>query len=77
MPSRATRFDTEAVKRLRTSKGLSQEEFGRRMGYTRAMVSLVERGDANPSVAYLERMAATFAHVDLRWLWCDGPVSKK
>ena len=42
---------------LRRAKGLSQEEFAWKSGYSVEFISLVERGVNAPSVAGLERIA--------------------
>ena len=38
------------VKELRAAKGLNQQELGALVGASRQTVSLIERGDYNPSV---------------------------
>ncbi|MBU6251925.1 MAG: helix-turn-helix domain-containing protein [Alphaproteobacteria bacterium] len=45
------------VKRLRTSKGWSQEEFAFEAGIHRTYVSDIERGARNPTIDVLERLA--------------------
>ena len=47
-----------ALRRYRTAKGLSQEEFADLCGLDRTYVSGIERGLRNPTVVVLERMAA-------------------
>ena len=42
---------------LRRVKGLSQEEFARKSGYSVEFISLVERGVNAPSVTGLEKIA--------------------
>jgi transcriptional regulator with XRE-family HTH domain len=49
-----------AVRQLRTSRGLTQREFGRRCGLTQPDVSKLERGRLMLSAAVLVRMARTF-----------------
>lgn len=38
------------LKKYRTKKGLNQEELGRLVGVSRQTISLIERGDYNPSI---------------------------
>lgn len=38
------------LKQYRTKKGLNQEELGRLVGVSRQTISLIERGDYNPSI---------------------------
>lgn len=45
------------VKRLRTSKGWSQEEFAFEAGVHRTYVSDIERGARNPTIDILDRLA--------------------
>ena len=47
-----------ALRRYRTAKGLSQEEFADLCGLDRTYVSGIERGLRNPTVVVLECMAA-------------------
>jgi transcriptional regulator with XRE-family HTH domain len=46
------------IKRERTAKGWSQEEFAERSGLHRTYVSGLERGIRNPTVTVLEKLAA-------------------
>ena len=48
------------VRRLRESAGWSQEEYADRAGIHRTYVSDIERGQRNPSIALVERLAAPF-----------------
>ncbi len=45
------------VRDLRTAHGLSLEALARRCGVSRSMISLIERGEASPTAAVLERLA--------------------
>ena len=47
------------VRRVRASKGWSQEELAFRSGLRRTYVSEVERGMRNPTVLVIGRLAAT------------------
>ena len=48
------------VKELRAAKGLNQQELGQMVGASRQTVSLIERGDYNPSVTPALRIARVF-----------------
>ena len=48
------------VKELRAAKGLNQQELGQMVGASRQTVSLIERGDYNPSVTLALRIARVF-----------------
>ena len=49
------------VKELRAAKGLNQQELGALVGASRQTVSLIERGDSNPSVTLALRIARGFS----------------
>ena len=42
---------------LRKSKGLTQQEFAEKLGISNKSLSRYERGDRNPSLAELKRIA--------------------
>lgn len=46
------------IRQLRLGKGLSVTEVAREAGVSRRMLTLIEQGDANPSVLTLDRVAA-------------------
>jgi transcriptional regulator with XRE-family HTH domain len=46
------------LRRLRTEKGWSQEEFADRAGIHRTYVSDIERGARNPTITIVEKLAA-------------------
>ena len=48
------------LKELRAKHGLNQQELGSRVGASRQTISLIERGDYNPSVTLALRIAAVF-----------------
>jgi transcriptional regulator with XRE-family HTH domain len=52
----AKRFG-ELVRRLRTEKGYSQEEFSFRVGLHQTYVSSVERGERNVTIQTADRIA--------------------
>ena len=48
------------LKELRAARGLNQQELGSLVGASRQTVSLIERGDYNPSVTLAMRIARVF-----------------
>lgn len=48
------------LKELRASKGLNQQELGALVGASRQTISLIERGDYNPSITLALRIAKVF-----------------
>ena len=48
------------LKELRAAKGLNQQELGSLVGASRQTVSLIERGDYNPSITLALRIAKVF-----------------
>lgn len=46
-----------ALLRVRIEKGLSQAELAHRIGTKQSVISRLESGKANPSVAYLQKLA--------------------
>lgn len=48
------------LKELRASKGLNQQELGTLVGASRQTISLIERGDYNPSITLALRIAKVF-----------------
>jgi len=51
----------ERVKKLRTSLGLNQVEFGKKIGVTKQCISNWESGYIHPSIDILIRIAKTFS----------------
>lgn len=51
---------TNRVRELRCAKNLNQQELGSLVGASRQTVSLIERGDYNPSVTLALRIARVF-----------------
>jgi transcriptional regulator with XRE-family HTH domain len=45
------------LRRLRTERGWSQEDFADRAGIHRTYVSGIERGERNPTITVVERLA--------------------
>ena len=48
----------ENIKRIRKSKKLSMERLAEQAGVSRSMLGQIERGEANPSVGILGKIAA-------------------
>lgn len=57
----------DRIKAVRKSAGLTQIEFGQRIGATRAMITSYERGVVTPSDTILKLIAKEF-HVSYDWL---------
>ena len=53
-----TRAVGENIKRIRKTKKLSMERLAAESGVSRSMLGQIERGEANPSVAILGKLAA-------------------
>ncbi|MFN3688841.1 helix-turn-helix domain-containing protein [Salinarimonas sp.] len=76
-----TRLGTR-IKALRSAQGLSLDALAGRAGVSRSMISLVERGEASPTAAVLDRLAAglgtTLAALFAEEARADGePVSRR
>lgn len=50
------KFDAKRIAKLRKSKGLNQEEFGKLLGVHKITVSRWERGERRPSNLALRRL---------------------
>ena len=53
-----TRAVGENIKRIRKTKKLSMERLAAESGVSRSMLGQIERGEANPSVALLGKLAS-------------------
>lgn len=53
------------LKKFRLSKGISQEAMARSMGITLSYYSQVERGVANFSRAFVEKLKKAFPEIDV------------
>ena len=60
----------ERIKKLRKDSGLTQAEFGERIGITFSSVSLLEKGKNNPSEQTIRAICSEF-HINRDWL-VDG-----
>jgi len=47
----------DAVRRARAAAGLTQEELAERAGLDRSYIGGVERGDRNPTLIFIEKIA--------------------
>ena len=50
------------LKELRASRSLNQQQLGELVGASRQTISLIERGDYNPSVTLAIRIARVFGN---------------
>jgi len=58
---------SERLRQLRTARGLSQMEFSKQIGISKSSVNMYERGEREPNLETLERIA-DFFDVDLSYL---------
>jgi transcriptional regulator with XRE-family HTH domain len=63
------------LRRLRQSKGWSQEEFAHEAGLHRTYVSDLERGARNPTITVVDKLAVALG-VPVGTLLNDGTVGK-
>ncbi len=58
----------QAVIDARVKKGVTQKELAQRIGTKQSVISRLESGRANPSVAFLKRLAlALNSHLEIRF----------
>jgi ribosome-binding protein aMBF1 (putative translation factor) len=58
----------EAVLKARREKGLTQKELAKKMGTKQTAISRLESGRANPSVAFLKKLAKSLnTHLEIRF----------
>lgn len=62
----------ENIKRIRKTQKLSLERTAAAAGVSRSMLGQIERGEANPSVAILEKLAAALKVPAEEFLRCDA-----
>ncbi len=62
------------IKQLRQSLGLTQDEFGGRMGITKSSISTMESGKSNPSEQTLRSMCREFGAAYLWLTTGEGPM---
>jgi len=59
-----------SLMRARIEKGLTQEELAKKMGTKQSVISRFESGNANPSLAFLKRLAGALgARVEIRFVY--------
>lgn len=58
-----------AILRARIEKGLTQKELASRVGTKQSVISRLESGRANPSVAFLKKLAqALNSHLEIKFI---------
>ena len=67
-----TRAVGENIKRIRKTKKLSMERLAAESGVSRSMLGQIERGEANPSVALLGKLASALKVPAEEFLRCDA-----
>ena len=73
MASKLTSYIGKTIRTLRQNAGLSQEQFADKAGLHRTYVGSLERGERNPSVETLLRVAKALS-VPLRSLLPGGDL---
>lgn len=59
----------EAIFEARMKRGLTQKELARKMGTKQSVISRVESGKANPSIAFLQKLASALGtRLEIRFL---------
>lgn len=64
----------DRLKELRTQRGLSQRELGKRLGVTNSAISMYERGEREPDYETLEAIADLF-NVNMNYLLGKDDIS--
>ena len=65
------------IKELRQALGLSQREFGQRLGVSRDVISNLEYGRSRPKAVFTRHLCEQFA-VNEQWLIAgDGPMFRQ
>ena len=57
----------ERIKKIRNDRGLSMQKFGSVIGYSKQLISLVERGESNPSDDFISNISYAFG-ISQEWL---------
>jgi ribosome-binding protein aMBF1 (putative translation factor) len=59
----------EAVLKARKEKGLTQKQLAKRAGTKQSVISRLETGRANPSLAFLKKLAAALnSHLEIHFI---------
>lgn len=59
----------EAILQARMEKGLTQEKLAGKIGTKQSVISRLESGRGNPTVAFLKKMAHAFdSHLEIRFV---------
>jgi transcriptional regulator with XRE-family HTH domain len=66
----------EEVRRLRSERGLSQQELAERMGVAQSVVARLEAGGVEPRVSTLDRVAQALG-VELAIHFQPGPTGER
>ena len=62
------------IEEIRKSKGITQEDFAKRMGVSRQTISSLERGKYNPSIFLAYKIAHAFGmHIEDVFLFDEQP----
>lgn len=64
-----------AVRRIRSERGLSQEQLAHAIGYHRTFVGAVERGERNLTLSTVTELAERLG-VNWRELLCETPAQE-
>lgn len=60
------------VLRARSEKGITQKDLAERVGTKQSVISRLEAGRANPSVAFLKKLAlALNSHLEIRFIQAE------
>ena len=58
-----------AIIRARSNNGISQEELAKKIGTKQSVISRLESGRANPSVAFLKKLASALnSHLQIKFV---------
>ena len=66
----------QRIKLIRQKVGLSQDEFAKKLGYSKRALINWEKGIADPSVSLLQTLLQEYS-VDLEWLVTGASLSEQ